>query len=164
MEASSAETEFVSVTFAEEMKYGGYHTQRYLTPKKYLKIIRRIKRLIHYHYEDRYKISYSSAISIQSERDRTIATTIGEIHGEIIEESDIPSNSILTEFIVDRVLSSTDDLYSDLKKRIIASEPKTLSFFTIEEFETFVKCDLKKNSPNGYLDDYIRYHFCEISL
>lgn len=164
METSSEESEFISVTFTEEMRHGGYHSRRYLTPKKYLRIIRRMKRLIHYHYDERYTISYSSSVTIQSEHDRGIATTIGEIHGEIFEESDIPSNSLLTEFIVDHVQSSTDDRYSGLKKRIITSEPKTLSFFTKEEFNHLLKCNLKEIISNGFLDDYIRYHFCQISL
>lgn len=157
MNTSSAE--FIAVTYSEDMKYGT-HIRRYLTPKKYLNIICRIQRLIRYHYEERYRISYSSSITLQSERDRAIANTIGEIDGEIIEESDIPSNRILTEFIVDCVLSlmDDDDEFSNLKKRIEVSAPKTLSFFTKEEFENFVKYHFS----NSDLNDYICDEFCEI--
>lgn len=158
METSSAASQFVTVTFMEEMAWGGYLIRRYSTPKKYLKIVRRIRRLLHYYYEYRYRISYTTAVAAAD------PSAIEEIHGEIIEEDDIPSNRLLTAFIVDRVQSSTGDRYSNLKKRFETSEPETLSFFTKEEFDTFVKCDLKKNSQNGYIDDYIRYNFCEIWL
>lgn len=158
MDTSSAE--FIAVTYSEDEDYGT-RIQRYLTPKKYLDIICRIKRLIYYHHDwynvNWYKISYSSSVTIHSEHDRAIANAIGEIDGEIIEESDIPSNRILTEFIIDHVLSSTDDQFSNLKKRIEASAPKTLLFFTEEEFETFLNCSFE----NSDLDDYIREKFCE---
>lgn len=151
-EEEAVKNEFLVVTYTSViMRTGVIWAQKHLILKKFIDVVRKVKRLLP-RYIWGVELSYGNAgVTIKNdmhEDDREILYKSLDVDDdEIEEEEDIPYNSELTECFVDFILQSRHERYSKLKKKIIAEKPTSLSFFTRDELTIFKKY-LKRIAPS----------------